>query len=190
MTISSIAGLSLAEIEALITAEKRPPLHLWNPPDCGESAIQILADGRWLHEGNPINRPELVQLFASILRRDPDGQYWVVTPVERQSVEVEDAPFIAVEMEPHGSGDDQTLAFRLNIGSAVIAGADHPIRMAQGQSGPKPYLHVRGHARHPVEARIARAVYYELANLVEPHPETGTLGVWSKGHFFPLETHA
>jgi uncharacterized protein len=187
MTIASIAGLSLSEIQALIATEKRPPLYLWNPPDCGQSAIRILADGRWLHEGNPINRAELVQLFASILRRDSDGQYWVVTPVERQSVEVEDAAFIAVELAVHGARADQVLAFRLNIGSAVIAGPDNPIRVGQGNTGPKPYLHVRGDLTHPIEARIARAVYYELAELAVPHPESGALGVWSSGAFFALE---
>ncbi len=185
--IHSIAGLDLAEIQALVTAEKSPPLHLWNPPDCGQSAIRILADGRWLHEGNPINRIALVQLFASILRRDPDGSYWVVTPVERQSVEVEDAPFVAVELQVTGAGQEQALAFRLNTGSIVIAGADHPIRVAATEQGPKPYLHVRGDFAHPLEARIERAAYYELAELALSHPEQTVNGVWSQSVFFAMD---
>ena len=185
--IQSIAGLSLAEITVLAAREKTPPVHLWNPPDCGNSAMRILADGRWLHEGTPINRIALVQLFASILRRDPDGSYWVVTPVERQSVDVDDAPFVAVELQVTGAGRGQALAFRLNTGGIVIAGAEHPIRVGAGDAGPKPYLHVRGDAGHPLEARIERAVYYELAEMALEHPEQTVHGVWSQGAFFPLD---
>jgi uncharacterized protein len=183
MHSTSIAGLSIAEITALAQDEKLPPVHLWNPPDCGQSAIRILADGRWLHEGTPINRPELVRLFASILRRDADGSFWVVTPVERQSVEVEDAPFIAVELQVEGSGDAQNLAFRLNTGGVIVAGPAHPIRVAKGSAGPKPYLHVRGNPAHPLEALIARSVYYELADLALARDAAAPV-VWSNGASF------
>jgi hypothetical protein len=150
-------------------------------------AMRILADGRWLHEGGPINRIELVQLFASILRRDADGSYWVLTPVERQSVEVEDAPFVAVEVQVIGAGTEQVLAFRLNTGGIVIAGADHPIHVTSGDTGPKPYLHVRGDFAYPLQARISRAVYYELADLALAEDTGATPGVWSNGVFFPFD---
>ncbi len=191
--MTQLAGLSLQEIAALADGEKLPPVHLWNPPDCGESAIRILADGRWIHAGSPINRPELVRLFASIMRRDPDGRYWLVTPVERQSVEVEDAPFVAVEVMAAGEGCDATLGFRLNTGGVVIAGPDHPLRFADGATGPKPYLHVRGALAHPIEARIARSVYYELAERALAPALAGRddpPGLWSRGMFFPMASSA
>lgn len=145
--------------------------------------IRIAADGTWFHEGAPIRRPALVRLFASVLRRDEAGDYWLVTPAERGRIKVEDVPFVAVELAIAGSGSDQALDFVTNIGERVEAGPDRPIalRPAPDGRGPVPYLSVgRG-----LEARIARPVYYELAALAVDRD--GRQGVWTRGAFFPLD---
>jgi hypothetical protein len=146
--------------------------------------MRIARDGTWYHEGSPIGRPAMVRLFSTILRREPDGSYVLVTPVEKLDIEVEDAPFVAVEMKSEGEGRDRSLAFRLNTGDLVVAGPEHPLRFAAGEEGPRPTLHVRGR----LEALVARSVYYELVELALAEGEPP--GVWSGGAFFPLEPGA
>lgn len=176
-----LTGLSLAEIARLAEAAKLPPVESWNPSHCGDSEMRIARDGTWFHQGTPIGRPAMVKLFSTILRREPEGGYVLVTPVEKLDIVVEDAPFVAVEVKSEGAGRDRRLAFRLNTGDLVVAGPDHPLRIEEHDDGPHPYLLVR----RGLEALLARPVYYELANLAladgaEPP------GLWSDGRFFAL----
>lgn len=183
--IADLAGLSLDEIGRLADGRSLPPVELWNPDHCGDAEMRIARDGTWFHQGSPIGRAAMVRLFSTILRREPDGSYVLVTPVEKLTIEVEDAPFIAVEVKIEGEGEAATLAFRLNTGDIVIAGPDHPLRFAGRADGPHPYLHVRG----GLEALVSRAVYYELANIALANESTPP-GLWSNGAFFPLEPAA
>ena len=177
-----LAGLSLAEIARLAEEKKLPPVERWNPGHCGDSAMRIARDGTWYHEGSPIGRPAMVRLFSTILRREPDGGYVLVTPVEKLGIEVEDAPFVAVELKSEGEGEARSLAFRLNTGDVVVAGPDNPIRLREGEDGPHPYLEVRS----GLDALIARPVYYELAELALSEGREPP-GLWSGGAFFALE---
>lgn len=153
-----------------------PPVRDWNPSVCGNIDIVIRRDGGWTHEGAPITRAALVRLFSTILRLEADG-YWLVTPVEKLKIVVEDAPFVAVAVEA-GEND---LRFTTNVGDVVTADADHPIRLRNGEGdGVKPYVEVRD----GLEALIARPVYYELAAMA--HERAGVAGVTSGGVFFPL----
>lgn len=158
--------------------------------ECGSFDIRIDRDGRWYYQNSPIGRMGLVKLFASVLSRDEDGVYWLTTPAERGTIEVEDAPFVAVEMTVAGAGADQVIALRTNLDDWVEVDRDHPVWLnTDAADGPTPYVHVR----NGLNARIARPVYYDLVALavegkceVEASPEKGTIGVWSKGQFFPL----
>ena len=145
--------------------------------------IRIGRDGTWYHQGSPINRIALVKLFASVLRRDESGDYWLITPAERGRIQVDDAPFVAVEMTEEGDGPDRTLHFRCNLDQHVAAGASHPIRVAfDPDSGePRPYIGLGD----GLEALITRSVYYRLAELAVERQ--GRWGVWSQGRFFPLD---
>ncbi len=159
--------------------------------ECGDLPFLIKRDGTWLYRGSPINRKELVCLFSGVLKREADGSFWLETPVERGRIDVEDSPFVAVELHWGGDARDQVLSFRTNIDQMVTAGPNHPIRVAHDilTCEPTPYLHVRdGVGAAPVEARIARAVYYELVALAVPGTIRGrkVLGVWSCGCFFSL----
>ena len=161
------------------------------PVECGDLPFLIRRDGTWLYRGSPIGRKELVCLFASVLRRESDGTFWLQTPVERGRIEVEDAPFVAVELDWTGDGRQQTLSFRTNIDQVVTADGEHPIRVAHDllTCEPTPYILVRpGVGAAPIEARIGRAVYYELVALAVPEWVgcRRMLGVWSRGRFFPL----
>jgi hypothetical protein len=161
-------------------ARALPPVHLWNPTYVGEIDIVIRKDGSWVHEGGVIGREALVRLFSTILRKDPDGTY-LVTPVEKLRVTVEDAPFVAVRVDRDGPA----LRFVTNVGDEVEAGPEHPIRVDLGAGGePRPYVHVRA----GLEALLSRPVFYELVELAEERPSaTGTeLGVASNGAWFPL----
>lgn len=180
--LPDLAGLSLSDIAALGAENRLPPVETWNPPHCGDSAMRIASDGTWYHEGSPIGRPAMVRLFSTILRREPDGGYVLVTPVEKLSIAVDDAPFVAVEMKDEGEGRDRRLAFRLNTGDLVIADSSHPLRVVERADGPHPYLSVR----KGLDALIARPVYYELVNLAldEGHEPPG---IWSEGCFFALD---
>ncbi len=178
--LPDLATLSLQEIAALAEARRLPPVEQWHPAHCGDSEMRIARDGTWYHQGTPITRPAMVRLFSTILRREPDGGHVLVTPVEKLSIAVEDAPFIAVAMKAEGEGRDAHLVFQLNTGDIVTAGPDHALRLATVDGEPRPYLHVR----RGLEALIGRAVYYELAERALAEP--GRPGVWSDGVFFPL----
>jgi len=179
-----MAGLSLSAIAALAEGEALPPVERWNPPHCGDSAMRILADGTWLYQGSPIARPALVRLFSTVLRREADGGHVLVTPVEKLSIAVDDAPFVAVELASEGEGRHRCLAFRTHVGDLVIAGPDHPLTVEDRGHGPHPYLRVRG----GLDALVSRPVYYELARLAldEPAGPGGMIGLWSDGTFLPL----
>ncbi len=160
---------------------------------CGDMPFLIRRDGTWLFRGSPIGRKELICLFSSVLTRDAAGDYWLETPVERGRIQVEDTPWVAVEMEWKGCGKgrDQCLTFRTNVDQVVTAGIEHPLRVAHNRltCEPTPYILIRdGLADKPLEARISRAVYYELAAIAVPGCVGGQkkLGVWSCGMFFPL----
>jgi hypothetical protein len=163
------------------------------PAEHGDLPFLIKRDGTWLYRGSPIERKELVCLFSSVLRRDQAGDYWLETPAERGRIQVEDSPWVAVELEwtRCASGNHQCLTFRTNVDQVITAGPDHPIRVAHNAltCEPIPYLLVRpGNGGPPLEARISRPVYYELVALAVPGCCAGSkkLGVWSCGVFFPL----
>jgi uncharacterized protein len=155
------------------------------PIDRGDLDIRIARNGTWFYLGSPINRLPLVKLFASVLRREADGSYWLVTPAERGRIVVEDAPFVAVEVTAEGEGRDQQLIFRTNLDDIVTAGPDHPLRVETAASGePAPYILVRG----GLEARLARAVFYDLVARADGYAigREVRFGVWSSGAFFAL----
>lgn len=153
------------------------PVHLWNPPYCGEMDMEIRADGTWIHEGSPIGRPAMVRMFANILKFE-DGRHFLVTPVEKIGIRVEDAPFIAVDVEID-AGD---IRFTTNIGDVVRLDGDHPLTISGTSANPRPYVEVRG----GLLARIDRKSFYRLAEAAAPG-KCGSLGVTSAGVFFPLE---
>jgi len=148
--------------------------------------IRIARDGTWFHQGDPIRRDALVKLFSTVVHRDVEGAFWLVTPVERGRIEVEDAPFLAVEMSVSGQGRDQTLSFRTNVDDIVTADGDHPIVVSldPATGEPSPYVRVRDR----LDALLARPVYYQLVDLAEERRVAGdmVLGVWSTGTFFVL----
>lgn len=159
--------------------------------DCGDLPFVIRRDGTWMYRGSPIGRKELVCLFASVLKREADGSFILETPAERGRIEVEDSPFIAVELDWTGEGQRQRLSFRTNVDQIVTAGPENPIRVVHDPrtDEPTPYILVRpGAGRLGIEARINRAVYYELVALAEPEwiGNRRMLGVWSSSVFFPL----
>ena len=179
-----IAALTLADIARMVEERRLPPVEQWNPDHCGDSEMRIAADGTWFHQGSPIGRMEMVRLFSTILRREPDGGFVLVTPVEKLSIEVEDAPFVAVEVASEGEGCDRRLAFRLNTGDPVMADAGHRLELRGTADEPRPYLHVRA----GLEALVARPVFYELAAIaIEEKTENSPFGIWSCGTFFPLD---
>jgi hypothetical protein len=176
--LTELSGLSLAEIARAAAERRLPPVESWNPSHCGDSHMRIARDGIWYHEGSAITREAMVRLFATILRREPDGSYVLVTPAEKLDIVVEDAPFVAVELKSEGEGPARTLAFRINTGEAVIAGPEHALKLGAGQ----PYIEVR----NGLAARIARPTYYELAELALAEGNRPA-GLWSSGTFFSLE---
>ena len=162
-----------------------PPVHLWNPPHCGDLDIRIARDGTWFYMGTPIGRPELVRLFSTILRKDGDS-YVLVTPVEKVGITVEDAPFVAVDFELEGSGQAQTLTFTTNVADTVKAGLDAPIRIERDpKTGePSPYVRIRAN----LDALIDRKSFYRLVDIgtSEIYQGKDWFGVWSGGQFFPI----
>ncbi|MCR9124880.1 MAG: DUF1285 domain-containing protein [Rhodobacteraceae bacterium] len=158
-----------------------PPVEKWDPPFCGDLDIRIDRDGRWTYLGSAFGRPELVRMFASILKREGD-RYYLVTPVEKVGITVEDVPFIAVDFDAEGAAETQALTFMTNVGDAVPAGADLPIRVERdAETGePAPYVRVRRN----LEARIDRKSFYRMVELCSHHD--GWFGVWSRGVFFPV----
>ena len=164
-----------------------PPVHLWNPPLLGDLDMRIARGGDWFYQNSAITRPQLVKLFSSILRYDEDGCYYLVTPVEKWRIEVEDAPFVAVLVDVKGTGDQQVLRFTTNIHNSVDADSNNKIRIEFDSvtKEPKPYIHVRS----GLEALISRNVFYDLVGMAEASLVNGkkVFGVWSAGEFFPLE---
>ena len=171
-----LASLSLAEIAAAVDARRLPPIEEWHPAETADSHMRIAADGTWFHEGRPIARPAMVRAFASLLTRDEGGRHWLVTPECRQSIEVEDAAFVAVELR----AEDEALAFRLNTDELVIAGPEHPLRVAGDPEVPAIYLAVR----RGCEARLNRSTYLQLIELALAG---GGLTATSQGATFALE---
>ncbi len=177
--------LSLGEAMAAMAAQRLPPVEAWNPPDRGDSHMEIRADGSWWHRGGEIRRAALVRLFASILRRDADGTYWLVTPHEKQRIAVADLPFRAVELRSEGAGADRQLLFRLDSGDLVAAGPDHPLRFPVIADAPSPALHVRGTIGNGLEARLSRSLYYELVELALAEGAEPP-AIWSGGARFGI----
>jgi hypothetical protein len=176
-----LQGLSLDKLQKLIDERRLPPVEQWNPERCGHSQMRIARDGTWLHQGAPIQRPAMVRLFSTVLRRDPDGRHMLVSPVEKLEIDVDSTAFRATEMQSEGEGRERRIAFRLDSGDAVILDCDHPLRIVESEYGPSPRILVR----HGLEAELTRAIYYELAEiaLAEGHQPPG---IWSFGAFFPL----
>ncbi|MBB4631155.1 DUF1285 domain-containing protein [Sphingosinicella soli] len=168
---------TLAEIAQAAAERTLPPVESWHPERTGDSEMRIAREGTWFHQDAPIPRPEMVRLFSTILRREPDGAHVLVTPAEKLTILVEDAAFIAVAVASEGEGEARRLGFTLNTGDPVIAGPGHAIFLRDEA----PYLHVRA----GLEARIARPVYYELADIAIAEGRDPA-GVWSEGAYFPL----
>ncbi len=177
--------------DSLATAARRAaprgpaPVHLWNPPFCGDLDMRIARDGTWFYLGTPIGRAPLVRLFSSILKREGD-RYFLVTPVEKVGISVDDAPFVAVDFTAEGEGEAQRLSFTTQVGDEVAAGPEHPIRVERDPATgePSPYVMVR----RGLEALIDRKSFYRLAELGCERPVAGVaqFGLWSDGAFFPL----
>lgn len=172
-----LAKLNLSEIAELVANRKLPPVESWEPAETGDSEMRIASDGKWFHQGGEITRPAMIRAFSSLMRRDADGQHWLVTPQQKLSIIVDDVPFIAVELQSEGRGQARSLAFRLNTDDLVFADGEHPIEVRDGL----PYLHVRG----GMWAKLARPVYYELANLALAE-NADAPSIWSKGSQFQL----
>lgn len=175
------AATSLQDIARYAAENRLPPVEAWNPPHCGDSMMRIARDGTWYHEGSPIGRPAMVRLFSTILRREADGSYVLVTPAEKLTIAVDDAPFLAVELKSEGEGRDRRLAFRLNNDDLIVAGPEHGLEIRNDVDGPHPYLEVR----RGLKALVSRPVYYELVELALAE-ENSPVGLWSEGLFFPL----
>ena len=180
------AGLAALVARAARAGKGAAPVEKWNPPFCGDLDMEIRRDGTWFYLGTPIGRAALVQLFSTVLRRDEDGRTYLVTPVEKVGIRVEDAPFVAVEVNASTRDGEQVLTFRTNVGDVVEAGPANPLRFAveAETGGLKPYLLVRGR----LEALVSRAVTYELAALGEEidHDGERMFAVRSNGAAFPI----
>jgi hypothetical protein len=172
-----------ARLDAARAGKPLPPVDRWHPTRHGESGISIDVDGRWYYRGSEIRRPEMVRLFSTVLRRDPDGIV-LVTPAERLSVVVEDAPFVAIDFDIRGADETQELAFETNVGDIVVADADHPILLRGTAANPRPYVVVRD----GLEARISRAAYYRLIELahLQRERDATVATVSSGGEVFEL----
>ncbi|AKO98680.1 MAG: DUF1285 domain-containing protein [Marinovum algicola] len=174
-----------ASAKAASQGKGLPPVHLWNPPDCGDLDMRIARDGTWFYLGTPIGRKELVRLFSTILRKD-GARYVLVTPVEKVGITVDDAPFVAVDFEVAGEGRDQVLTFETNVGDFTVAGPEAPIRVERdAETGePSPYVLVRAE----LEALIDRKSFYRLVEIGAHHEVEGErwFGLWSSGTFFPV----
>lgn len=176
---------NLAEIMARLQDKKLPPVDKWNPDFCGDIDMRIARDGTWYYMGSPIGRKRMVKLFSTVIRRD-DDQYFLVTPVEKLGIKVDDAPFVAVEADIHEPGPDQGIVFRTNVDDEVIAGPDNPIRVEidPETAEPSPYVLVRNN----LWALIARPVFYQLVDAGEERVMDGrtVLGIVSRGRFFVI----
>ncbi|MFU8776492.1 MAG: DUF1285 domain-containing protein [Roseovarius sp.] len=181
VTSPSAEGIAASARAVRAKGKGLPPVHLWNPPFCGDLDMRIARDGTWFYLGTPIGRPELVRLFSTILRRDGDA-YFLVTPVEKVGITVDDAPFVAVDFDAEGAGAAQILRFETNVGDQVTAGPEHPIRVTRDPDTgePSPYVLVRAN----LEALIDRKSFYRLVDIGDRHE--GWFGLWSGGRFFPV----
>ncbi|MBX9925382.1 MAG: DUF1285 domain-containing protein [Hyphomicrobiaceae bacterium] len=214
--VRAVGGPLEAVVRATIAADTTAPrqrgpapVHLWNPPYCGDIGLEIRADGSWWYQGSVIGRPAMVALFASVLRKDEDGQTYLVTPVEKLLVRVADAPFLGVDLTAvdaaENAAETMTLTVTTNLGDRVAIGPDHPLRFEPeaGTGGLKPYVLIRGR----LEARLTRAMTHELVHMALSGADAGArdnggqsggadtggsppcerkLGVWSGGLFWPL----
>lgn len=171
----------LAEAAREACSRGAAPVEKWRPPHCGALDLVIKANGAWIYQGSPIGRPAMVKLFSTVLRRDPDG-YVLVTPAEKLSITVEDAPFLAVEMASDGDRLDRRIRFRTNVDEVIDVGPDHPLRFDQSGEGLKPYVLVRSN----LWALVARSATYDLVELMEERD--GQLGVAAGGAFFPVDS--
>jgi len=186
-TITNLEGLTVAARQvtnATSGAKGLPPVHLWNPPFCGDLDMRIAADGTWYYMGTPIGRPALVRLFSTILKRE-DGKHFLVTPVEKVGIRVDDAPFLAVEMQKKNDSRGALLRFRTNVDDWVDCDAAHRLRFEMAADGGlTPYLHVRA----DLWAKVTRAIYYDLVDMGAERMVDGQemFGVESAGEFFPM----
>ncbi len=184
-TRAPVSAEGLSASLAALPKKGPPPVHLWNPPYCGEMDMRIARDGTWFHEGTPIGRPAMVRMFSSILKREGD-RYFLVTPVEKVGIQVEDTPFLAVDFSCTGAGREQELRFVTKTEDEVLAGPDHAIRVVRDPDtdAPSPFVHIR----RGMEARIDRKTFYRLVDLGMQEDVDGTpwFGVWSAGVFFPM----
>lgn len=175
----------LAELEK-VKDKGNPPIHLWNPDNVTDIDMVIKSDGTWYYEGSPINRRRLVRLFSTVMRKEEDGHYYLVTPVEKCRIKVEDVPFQAVLLDVKGEGKNQELHFTTNVADEVVAGDDHPLRfhIDEETHEPSPYVMVRD----GLEALLARNVYYQLVDHCTVEEQNGDrwVGVWSRETFFPI----
>lgn len=174
------------ELEPLRQTPGLPPLHLWHPDLLGDMDLVIRRDGQWIYRGEPLTREAIVRLFSTILRREDDGEYYLVTPVEKWRIQVEDAPLLAHSLSVEGSGDAQRVLLTTNVGEVLTIGDEHPLEVGQyPDSGePRPVIHVR----HGIEARLVTAAFYDLAELVTEREIDGmtVYGVMSSGKFWKV----
>lgn len=170
--------------EAQRHGDKLPPVHLWNPPLCENVDMHIDREGNWYYQNSPIGRKRMVQLFSRLLRYDPDGHYYLVTPVEKVRLVVDCAPFVAIDVEPEGTEQERTLTFTTNTGDSVVCDSEHPLWVEQGPLGPEPFVMVRSN----LKALVHRYVYYRLVDMAELHEQDGkqALGLHSRGQWFSL----
>jgi hypothetical protein len=186
-TNQGLEGLTAAATDAASTkaaAKGLPPVHLWNPPFCGDLDMRIASDGTWFYMGTPIGRPALVRLFSTILKRE-NGKHFLVTPVEKVGIRVDDAPFLAVEMVKDGDSRGRLLRFRTNVDDWVTCDSSHRLRFeSAADGGLTPYLHVRA----DLWAKVTRALYYDLVDMGEERVVDGRpmFGVASSGEFFAM----
>jgi hypothetical protein len=185
MIVKPSAESVMASVQAATKQKGPPPVHLWNPPFCGDIDMRIARDGTWFYQGTPIGRTGLVKLFSSIIKREGDA-YFLVTPVEKVGITVDDAPFVATDFETEGTGEAQSLTFVTQVGDRVMAGPDHPIRVVRDpETGePSPYVLIRTN----LEALIDRKSFYRLVELGSHAMQGGEswFGLWSDGVFFPV----
>lgn len=182
---SALRGLDQVEAASKKSGEKGlPPVHLWNPEFCGDLDIRIARDGTWYYLGTPFKRERLVRLFSTVLRYDDDGKYYLVTPVEKIGITVDDVPFSIIDMDVEGAGESQEITFITGVGDKVTVDTDHPLRMSFDDETrePSPYVLVRAR----LEGLINRAVFYKLVDIAEDTEVDGQMmfGVWSCGTFF------
>ncbi|CAM3148722.1 DUF1285 domain-containing protein [Paracoccus nototheniae] len=179
----SVSAEGLEQVIGKASKGGPPPVHLWNPAYCGEMDLLIRADGTWVHDGSPITRPAMVRLFASILKREGE-RYFLVSPVEKLGIRVEDAPFLAIDAEivPDRADQPGRITLTTNVGDQVAVGPDHALILRGTSQAPRPYVHVRA----GLEALIDRKTFYRLAAAAEPGPD-GRAGVRAGGQFFALE---